>query len=578
MFKIENITLNCLGGKKRFIQFENNVSYVFAPNSKGKSLLCECIDFVLGSSDNIFNKNGMQKVESIEAVIKTDSGFLFFMRCKSVSGSIDDFYKKDENASYIQINKDLYDEKITTALLNGNDNEVVSFEEVFDRRISHRATSFLNFLDQTGMGNLKYIYTKSNSDKYRWYYKDIFNFIFNNSNIKKIVQKTRELKEKEKRLKIYRQREAKFSIQRDLLFSELQKLNINVGTITEAREALKNFELNYSRPELHSKEKDLKFLLMASQSLAEEIKVQECFNGQGKLLISRQKNIEKLLSIFQEIIEGNESFKEYITPIERILKEAKNKTDTFSTIDINQTIKKLVHEKRDIDFQIQQLNSEMIKLNYKEVEDSIAICKKLLLEIDKFGEFVDLQKLSDEIIRIRQELDDLRKKFDTASQNYISKEVTGNYNLMEETCSFVAEDFANNGFKIVFDAKSISLYGEIVEELKLGNGEIKQFSVQYNPGSMARQTTWQILCYLSIMKFALTRFSGLPVIPLLVFDNISMPYDVKDGTNNYNSVYNLIKEYADKNNIQVVLTSNVPAIDVGEKQFINIAYGLNPAF
>ena len=80
------------------------------------------------------------------------------------------------------------------------------------------------------------------------------------------------------------------------------------------------------------------------------------------------------------------------------------------------------------------------------------------------------------------------------------------------------------------------------------------------------------------MKFALTRFSGLPVIPLLVFDNISMPYDVKDGTNNYNSVYNLIKEYADKNNIQVVLTSNVPAIDVGEKQFINIAYGLNPAF
>ena len=358
----------------------------------------------------------------------------------------------------------------------------------------------------------------------------------------------------------------------------MQKLNINVGTITEAREALKNFELNYSRPELHSKEKDLKFLLMASQSLAEEIKVQECFNGQGKLLISRQKNIEKLLSIFQEIIEGNESFKEYITPIERILKEAKNKTDTFSTIDINQTIKKLVHEKRDIDFQIQQLNSEMIKLNYKEVEDSIAICKKLLLEIDKFGEFVDLQKLSDEIIRIRQELDDLRKKFDTASQNYISKEVTGNYNLMEETCSFVAEDFANNGFKIVFDAKSISLYGEIVEELKLGNGEIKQFSVQYNPGSMARQTTWQILCYLSIMKFALTRFSGLPVIPLLVFDNISMPYDVKDGTNNYNSVYNLIKEYADKNNIQVVLTSNVPAIDVGEKQFINIAYGLNPAF
>ncbi len=578
MFKIENITLNCIGGEKRFIQFENNVSYIFAPNSKGKSLLCDCIDFVLGSGDNIFNKNGMQKVESIETVIKTDGGFLFFMRCKSSAGSIDDFYKKDVDASYIQINKDLYDEKITTALLNGNDDEVVNFGEVFDRRISHRATSFLNFLDQTGMGNLKYIYTKSNTDKYRWYYKDIFNFIFNNSNIKKIVLKTRELKEKEKRLKIHRQREAKFSIQRDLLLSELQKLNINVGTITEAREALKNFELNYSRPELHSKEKDLKFLLMASQSLAEEIKVQECFNGQGKLLISRQKNIEKLLSIFQEIIRENENFKDYIVPIEEILKEAKNKTDTFSTIDINQTVKKLVKEKRDIDFQIQQLNREMIKLNYKEVEDSIAICKKLLLEIDKFGEIVDLQKLSNEINCLRKELEDLRKEFDTASQKHISKEVTDNYNLMKTTCSFVAEDFANDGFKIVFDAKGISLYGEIIEEIKLGNGEIKQFLVQYNPGSMARQTTWQILCYLSIMRFALTRFSGLPVMPILVFDNISMPYDVKDGSNNYNSIYKLIKEYANENNIQVILTSNVPATDVGEKQFIDLSIGLNPAF
>ncbi len=191
---------------------------------------------------------------------------------------------------------------------------------------------------------------------------------------------------------------------------------------------------------------------------------------------------------------------------------------------------------------------------------------------------MDLQKLSDEIISLRQELDDLRKKFDTANQNFISKEITNNYNLMESTCSFVAEDFANNGFKIVFDAKSISLYGEIIEELELGNGEVKQFPVQYNPGSMARQTTWQILCYLSIMRFTLTSFSGLPVMPLLVFDNISMPYDVKDGTNNYNSVYKLIKEYADKNNIQVVLTSNVPALDVGEKQFIDIADGLNPAF
>ena len=185
MFKLESIKLNCVGGNHRFIPFDKNVSYIYAPNSKGKSLLCDCIDFALGASGNIFSKKGMENIEGIETVIETEYEKLYLLRSINPNGEQSYFFKKENSSEYIQINKDSYNEKITSMLLNGDDREVLAFKEVFDMQISHRAMMFFNFLDQKGMGNLKYIFTKAKSDKYWWYYKDIINYIFNNQNIKK---------------------------------------------------------------------------------------------------------------------------------------------------------------------------------------------------------------------------------------------------------------------------------------------------------------------------------------------------------------------------------------------------------
>lgn len=65
------------------------------------------------------------------------------------------------------------------------------------------------------------------------------------------------------------------------------------------------------------------------------------------------------------------------------------------------------------------------------------------------------------------------------------------------------------------------------------------------------------------------------LIKLNVEQSFSRPYVPYDNSV-MESFFASMKR--DKNNIQVVLTSNVPALDVGEKQFIDIADGLNPAF
>lgn len=91
----------------------------------------------------------------------------------------------------------------------------------------------------------------------------------------------------------------------------------------------------HTRPKTTTKENDLKFLLVASQSLSEEIKVQQCYSEQGKLIISREKGIEKLLNTFFNIVKNNNDLQKYTKPITALLTEAKMKVDTFASIDIS---------------------------------------------------------------------------------------------------------------------------------------------------------------------------------------------------------------------------------------------------
>ena len=80
------------------------------------------------------------------------------------------------------------------------------------------------------------------------------------------------------------------------------------------------------------------------------------------------------------------------------------------------------------------------------------------------------------------------------------------------------------------------------------------------------------------MDYTLKIHRSLPLMPLLVLDNISMPFDVNTGKNNYAGIYSFIKQFAEENGIQIILTSNIPASEVGEQNQIDLSDGLNPIY
>ena len=106
MFKIESLKLICDDNKERLLNFNKEISYVYAPNSKGKTLLCDCIDYALGAGDKILINPAMKGIQAIEIVLSVNESKLFLLRER------DNFYfKKDLNSTYIPINKEIYDKK-----------------------------------------------------------------------------------------------------------------------------------------------------------------------------------------------------------------------------------------------------------------------------------------------------------------------------------------------------------------------------------------------------------------------------------------------------------------------------------
>lgn len=187
----------------------------------------------------------------------------------------------------------------------------------------------------------------------------------------------------------------------------------------------------------------------------------------------------------------------------------------------------------------------------------------MIEKIEHIGPLLDLSIMRKEIENLKSELEDLRKSFDASASIKVGENITRIYRMLKNECNFADEDLLKDDFKIIFDAKTVQLYGQISERISLIDGSEITLPSQYNPGSMARQTTWQVLGYLLIMDYILKNFSGLPLMPLLVLDNISMPYDIRHSKNNYAAVFKLIKSFAYENNIQLIITSNIACYDIG---------------
>lgn len=551
--------------------FEDSV-YLFGQNNVGKTIMLQAIDYVLGKSGFIFsNQDGLENIRSLEAKLLNGTRALFITR--SIHNEFGYKYSEDDT-DYLTVDFEMYKQEITSFLVSKKSKYFEEFKDYLGEDLSFRAFSFINFLDEKGLGNLTNIFTRIDSYYNQRRARKLMTFVFNHDNIIRLIELTKEQDKLIEELKLFSNQKATYNYSISLIRHEFTELQIPFNADDSLQALQKSFETFCSNFYRESNKKtrsldDLGVLLRISCSLSEELKYQINLQRQTQLLDSRNVKAEKLLTAFKELVLLDESYSTYIDEIELLIKKQELSHDILSIKDFEKTIQEIKAKKADIDRQIAVCQKGLNKNSY---EDNIKAIGRIEQAFDHIKNIADLNDITEKEVRLAQvedEIKELRNVFDNTLKNKFDAIMLSFYSELNEKVKFVTEDFKQKYFKILFEPIKITVYGERLKD----NSE--DIIINYIPGSMARETTWQIIAYLAMFKLFQEEFQDMPLMPVLFIDGLNQPYD--DEPDSYPNIYNFIRQKALEMGIQLFVVSTHDGETIGITDQLKIT-GFNKTY
>lgn len=202
-----------------------------------------------------------------------------------------------------------------------------------------------------------------------------------------------------------------------------------------------------------------------------------------------------------------------------------DKTTSFSQYLINDdTLDRLKKQRGTLRSEIKKANTFFKFYTLEEKEKALALLENYLdANVSDCSE--ELLKLKQEAKNLKDEIRRLQNNDDQGKINDLSNYITELYksasNNDENKEFFVNEDLKEKGFKIRYIKRGNILQPTRKEEF-LYNGKKEIKSVNYCPGSLARHTLIQLCGYFGFLKMLLGKY---PLIPILVIDHVSKPFD-----------------------------------------------------
>ena len=567
MFKLKNLAIYSNGIEKKKVPF-GDITYIYGANKRGKTLILRLIDFVLSSSDNLLanDAQGLEKIDSASLEVITENGRMTFLRDK------DNIYSyKIEDGFFIQVSKENYDSFISGFLCNSSNDTLKKYKMVFGEKLSFRALTFINFLEESGIGNLARVFTETSHVKHFFRAPDIFQFAFEQDKMQKLTHLEEQLEKKETELKSLNTTAVEFEFYISSLQSLLKKYTIpysndmarNIEKITEFKETFSSA----SSPS----DSDLNYLLYQSNELSNQIRAQRELETQSNKIISRIDAFTNLANDIKKIFGKSQYASDYLDEIDRIIEEDSDAKTILSLKDYDATIKTLKKIKKEYDAKIKTIKNTLSDRSIEEKTLDATIMLNFCKKIAAQPRVNESKIIESEIASIKEDIKTIKKEIRNAFDE-LNERITSKY-LSTENSNLIDEEKKKSKFTIFFDYKTISSFGEYRD------ADNKKHT--FLPGSSAKMAYWQLCIYLETIKFFKQSLPEMPLLNLLVADGINQPFDDDDNKENYlstlRSIINSYREYG----LQaiVISTDTNEAIestirDVGV--FYNIGNGLNP--
>lgn len=549
MFRIIKLALFNYEDEKYTYNFSAGINYFKGKNSSGKTEFYNFIDYMFGSSDDI-RKKPWFKDSLKKASMEVQVGEITYKLTRFSDPSVNYLSYVDEEEREV-IDQREYKEKLNSIFAK-DISLLRSIRKFTEEELTFRAFTMFNFLGEQRQGAIHDFFDKCSNVKYSVKLVPILNFIFNN-NLEKIYDLQRDLEVLQEKQKNLEEVSLRYSFICTQVNRNLQKLGTNIWyTGHNVKDIRKNLDDIKSMEETKKKDKERNIvdLEVMFSNISEQIKTYENVIADAKQFEKENKNRKLLLENLDNMLKESDEFTYLIEPLKELIKGL-DKTISFGQYTINdKTIAELKKQRNALKIEIKRNDSRFKCFTMEEKAKAIALVEEYL-SVDICDHSDELKEIKRKIREIKEEIKVLQNSDDIAKIRKLSGFITMLYKSASGISSVVDDDISQDGFNIRY-LKRGNILQPVIQITEVKEDDVdKNTEVQYYIGSMARHTLIQLCGYLGFLKLLLPE-EKYPVIPILVIDHISKPFDVKN-VRAIGQIINKAIEEIGKENLQVFM-------------------------
>ena len=354
----------------------------------------------------------------------------------------------------------------------------------------------------------------------------ILNFLFN-KNPERLYALKKELELLKKEIRELENVSSERVLLRHKININLQKLDIGISYNGNNKELIiKNINLlkNMEDIKYPVSSKSFSELEVLLNNLDEQIKIYESRKVEIRAIQRENENRELLLESLNGIISNNDNFNYLVEPLISLVNELKNSISFNKYIISDETVQRLKQQRDEVKDEILKNNNRFIKYQLEDKERAIAIIEDCFSSENENIDYSELEKKKKRANEIREEIKYLSTADDIDKIQSLSNTISSLYKSSVDVSNIVQQDFNDKSFHIIYLKRGNSLQTMVLKKAKDEIGNEKIVETTMPTGSLARHTLIQLCGYLAFLEL-LIRENKYPIIPILVLDHISKPFD-----------------------------------------------------
>lgn len=559
MFKL--IKLSLYGEQEEQVysyDFVDGINYFKGVNDSGKTEFYTFLDYMFGANIYLADKDWFR-----DSLNHARLSFSFNNHEFVVTRYLKDVnknqlrYLDETDLEFMRL--DEYRAKLNT-IFAINQETLKELHSFVEEDISFRTFTVFNFFGENRQGILNDFFDKCNDIRYSIKVPAILNYVFNRN-----IARISELKRQEEILKADIEKLEKRSIQNDDIRArvnhQLKILGIN-KVFSGANSSGILHEISNLQSLIEKNESAIKTLAITEleaiyTSLDEQIKKQKNSEFDHKQFIDDEIKQKALLNNLQELLFQKPDYDYLVKPIIDLLGNL-DKSISFNKYLIQEnTTAELKKQREKVKKQILANKSRFTIYSASEKAQAITLINEYLGYYDEDLDNDSLASKKSELKKIREEIRILQNGNDTEKIHALSADITHLYKASTVVSDLAEYDFRKPGFQITYLKNGNILQPQIVDEEEDRKNQFKNFYT----GSKARHTLIQLCGYLAFLRM-LIQENKYPLIPFLLIDHISQPFDKKNG-NAVGAVLHEAYKTIQKSAFQIILFDDENATDLG---------------